>query len=146
MESDEYLWKSKLKEYRDAIKKAKGDKWKEYVEEADERSIWKVKKYLDTTPITTYIPTLLRSATTTNEKAEILKANFFPPPPPTEITGIEGTIYPAPLETATTISMSQLQRAIEKLMPKKAPGPDEIPNLILKKCFGTLQHHLLLLA
>jgi hypothetical protein len=33
--------------------------------------------------------------------------------------------------------------AIEKLAAKKAPGPDEIPNLVLKKCYN---ERLLLLA
>jgi hypothetical protein len=33
---------------------------------------------------------------------------------------------------------------IDKLAPKKAPGPDEIPNLILRKCYNEIKNHLLL--
>ena len=42
--------------------------------------------------------------------------------------------------------MTQVERAIEKLPPKKAPGPDEIPNLVLKKCSDVLKHHIHILA
>jgi len=42
--------------------------------------------------------------------------------------------------------VTQLKRAIDKLAPNKAPGPDEIPNHILKRCLSILQHHLLALA
>src|SRR6266496_6577802 len=42
--------------------------------------------------------------------------------------------------------MKQLQDTINKLPPNKASGPDEISNKVLKKCFQTLQHHMLLLA
>ena len=42
--------------------------------------------------------------------------------------------------------MQQLARAIEKLSPDKAPGPDGITNRILKKNFKILQHHLLALV
>jgi hypothetical protein len=41
---------------------------------------------------------------------------------------------------------SQVRTAIEKLSPKKAPGPDEIPNLILQKCYDEIEDHLLWLA
>ena len=40
---------------------------------------------------------------------------------------------------------SQVKTAIEKLSPKKAPGPDEILNLILQKCYEQIKDHILLL-
>src|SRR5438046_6565173 len=54
--------------------------------------------------------------------------------------------YPEPVPTSLIITMTQVKRAINKLAPNKAPGPDEIPNHILKQCLSTLQHHILMLA
>jgi hypothetical protein len=31
---------------------------------------------------------------------------------------------------------------VNKLAPKKGPGPDEISNRVLKEGFGAIQHHL----
>ncbi len=56
------------------------------------------------------------------------------------------TEYPKPVPYHPTITMKQLQDTINKLPPNKASGPDEISNKVLKKCFQTLQHHMLLLA
>ena len=44
------------------------------------------------------------------------------------------------------ITKEQLERAIGKLAPNKAPGPDEITNRVLKKNFGILYEHILKLA
>lgn len=35
---------------------------------------------------------------------------------------------------------------MDKLAPNKDPGPDEIPNHVLKRCLSILQHHILTLA
>src|SRR5438045_2302402 len=53
---------------------------------------------------------------------------------------------PKPVPSPPRITLSQVEMAIEKLSPKKAPGPDEIPNLILKKCYNEIKEHLLLIA
>ena len=36
--------------------------------------------------------------------------------------------------------------AIEKLAANKAPGPDEISNIVLKKSVDKIRHHILALA
>jgi len=117
------------------------------VKEADEATIWKVKKYLDTTPTSIYISTITGSAASNDEKAEILRTTFFPQPPQADLSDIQMASYlevvPSP---RTLITPSQVGNAIEKLALKKAPGPDEIPNLVLKKCYDEIKEHLLLLA
>ena len=50
------------------------------------------------------------------------------------------------MQTPPRVTQSQVKTAIEKLSPKKAPGPDEIPNLILQKCYEEIKDHILLLA
>ena len=120
--------------------------WRDFVEKADEKSIWKIKKYMDSTPMTMYIPTLNNSATTNEEKAKEFKEAFFPPPPPADLTDIREIDYPEPVPCCIQITMQQLQRAVEKLAPDKAPGPDEISNRVLKQVLPEIKHHLLALA
>src|SRR5271169_993367 len=79
-EEDKIEWKEKLREYNRAIKRAKRETWRNFVEQADEKTIWQVKKYTDSTPTTTYIPTLQGKASTNEEKATTFQKTFFPPP------------------------------------------------------------------
>jgi len=116
------------------------------VVEADEKTIWKLKKYMDSTPMSSYIPMINETAASNDEKAEIFKLTFFPPPPLADLSDIEGTNCPETVPSPPRITVSQVETAIEKLTAKKAPGLDEIPNLILKKCYNEIKEHLLLLA
>ena len=98
------------------------------------------------TPTNTYIPTLEGEATTSNQKTNILSKTFFPSPPPADLSDIPNASYPDPVSTNLDITDIQVKRAIERLAPNKAPGPDEIPNHILKRCLSALQPHILTLA
>ena len=138
-------WREKRDNFRHAVKRAKQRKWKEFVEEADERTIWIVKKYIDTA-ITPYYNSTIINAVSNDAKAAEFKAAFFPPPPPADLSDIGTTDYPEPVQMDNKITMQQLERAIAKTSPNKAPGPDEITNAVLKKTFPTTQHHLLALA
>ena len=120
--------------------------WRKFVGEADEESIWKLKKYLDTTPTSTYIPTLDGTAASNEQKLKLLQSKFFPQPPYADLSNIQNATYPISVPSLPQITASQLGTAIEKVSPKKAPGPDEILNLVIKKCFDELKDHLLLLA
>ena len=145
-EEEDEEWKEEVKEYRTMIKKAKRDTWRTFVKEADPTTIWKVKKYVDTTPTSPYIPTLNGGATSNKQKAEIFKSTFFPQPPPADLSDIKTATYPTPVQAPPRITRSQLKTAIEKLSPRKAPGPDEIPNLVLQKCYEEIEDYLLRLA
>ena len=128
-------WRNKRDEYRHTIKRAKEMAWKEFVGAADERTIWMVKKYIDSQHIPYYIPTI--NDTTSNEgKAIQFIATFFPLPPPVNLSDISTTTYPEPVPLNTNITIEQLEKAILKLSPKKAPGPDEISNAVIKKTFN----------
>jgi hypothetical protein len=145
-EEDWRIWKDREKEYRGKIKKCKRNTRRKFVKEADEKTIWKIKKYLDSAPTLFYIPTINETVASNDEKAEIFTSTFFPPPPPADLSDIEGADYPEPIPSPPRITLSQLETAIEKLAAKKAPGPDEIPNLVLKRCYSEIKKHLLLLA
>ena len=141
-ERDGQEWRNKRDEYKHAIKRAKETVWKQFVDEADERTIWMVKKYIDTKPAPYYIPAI-NDAMSNDEKATEFTAAFFPPPPMANLCDIESTTYPEPVQMNTKITIRQIERAIDKLSPNKAPGPDEITNAIIKKTFDTTQQHLL---
>ena len=120
-------------------------RWREFLEEADERTIWMVKKFIDTSPTPHYIPTI-NAATSNEAKAIEFQSEFFPPPPPADVCDILPTnIYPPPVSCESNITMLQLERAINKLSPDKAPGPDEITNRVLKRVLPTIRNHLLTL-
>ena len=141
----ERAWKEKDQKYIKELAKAKQRKWKEYVESVDKESIWTIKKYLlnEFTPL--HIPTINNTATTNDEKATIFKQTFFPPPPPADLSDIPSTesMYPPEVPFNSTISLHQIRNAVNFASGKKAPGPDEIPNLILKHALPDIEHHLL---
>ena len=137
----------KLKEYRKSIQQAKEQTWKNFVETADETTIWQVKKYLDTITTTIYVPTLQEEATTNDQKADAFQKVFFPPPSIANISDInDPAAYRFQASCSFNITKQQIQTAIEKLAPNKAPGPDEISNKVLKECYDKIQNHILVLA
>jgi ribonuclease HI len=142
-------WKKKRNEYNQKIRNAKHNTWKEFAGSADEKSIWNIKKYMNSKPTQHYIPTI-NTADTNEEKAnrfrEVLLPTLssLPPADTSDITTSQS--YPEPTAFNPTVTKQQLERAIGKLAPDKAPGPDEITNRVLKKNLNALQAHLLALA
>jgi len=56
--------------------------WRDFVGGADAKTIWMVKKFVETASPVYYIPSLNNQTATTNEdKAMAFQAAFFPPPP-----------------------------------------------------------------
>ena len=123
-------WREHRRIYKEEIRKAKNKKWMQFVEEADERTIYTVKKYIDKPPSPHYIPTI-NNATSNEAKAHEFRKAFFPPPPPANIDDIATALYPVPAPCNETITERQIQEVLNKISPKKAPGPDEISNLVL---------------
>ena len=71
-------WKQKRNEYNQKIRNAKYNTWKEFVETADEKSIWTIKKYMNSTSSQHHIPTINGTATTNEEKASQFKEVLLP--------------------------------------------------------------------
>lgn len=76
------------------------------------------------------------------EKTDMLKKTFFPPPPPADLRDIEGTFYPSPHACPMEITKQEVLKAIRRPKADKAPGPDGIPNRILKACSEKLSESL----
>jgi hypothetical protein len=87
-EEDCRICKDREKEYRGKIKQCKRNTWRKFMKEADEKTIWKLKKYMDSTPTSSYIPTINETAASNDEKAEIFKSTFFPLPPQADLNDI----------------------------------------------------------
>ena len=50
--------------------------------------------------------------------------------------------YPPPTPYSPTITIEQIQVAVRKAAPKKAPGPDRIPNKVIQKALPYIERHL----
>ncbi|KAJ3743041.1 hypothetical protein DFH05DRAFT_1365583, partial [Lentinula detonsa] len=90
---------------------------------------------------TTVIPTLQiagrdgtinRLAKTNEEKAALLATTFFPPAP--RNYSLDRNPSGDQLPSPPPITMQQVIEIFQKLKPYKAPGPDAIPNVVLKQC------------
>ena len=127
-----------------AIFKAKREHWQNWLKEATESDVWTAHKYIKTPTgddRRTRIPTLngkaedrsAITATTNQEKGNLLAKTLFPPPP--DVSSVPADyIYPEPAEMWMPISCEHLTQAIHKLNAYKAPGPDGITNIVFKKC------------
>ena len=73
-----------------------------------------------------------------DEKAEMLRNTFFPPPPVADLTDIEGFVYPTEADCPLLITEAEVETAIRRPKADKAPGPDGIPNRILKALSNSL--------
>ena len=96
-------------------------------------------RYLSQTATQTVIPALGETAETHEEIASTLQQTFFPQPPPAYLQDLNQAKYPAPVDYKSTITIGQVQRAVHKLAPNKAPGPDEITNKVLQQALLTIE-------
>ena len=90
------------------------------------------------------IPTLDDHAATHEDKVETLTRTFFPPPPPADLTDIawSNRDFPLPVPYEPSITVEQIQAAVRRAAPKKAPGPDGISNRVIRKALPLIEHHL----
>jgi ribonuclease HI len=114
---------------------------------ASKEGLWKLVKWAknrhNTTPACT--PALVKQdgtlAQRAEEKVETLRQSFFPPPHQADLSDIDGYHYPPAIE-CPDITLREIERAVRKASPNKAPGTDGIPNIILHQTTGILLPHL----
>ena len=139
------------KVYAKAIETSKKEHWENWLLNASERDIWTANKYATDPPTDggkTRIPTLnyvgqdgnTRRTASNAEKSTALASAFFPPPPTTPL--IPHTYYPEPSNIFRYFTRMQIKNAAKKLNAFKAPGPDGIPNIVLKRCIDILANRL----
>ena len=102
----------------------------------DLKGLWKLAKWAKSrgTASQAFTPALQQldgtSATGPEEKAELLRAAFFPTPPEADLSDIENYEYPEPLQMPL-IAEQELSKVILQAPGSKAPGPNGILNSIL---------------
>ena len=134
-------------EYASKIECAKKKHWEDWLERVDTENVWTAHKYINGTPTDggiTRIPTLKTTANGTpreldnnEDKSKLLYETFFPPPP-TDPLADHPTEYPPPVCEFIPITDQQIIRAIRRLSPFKAPGPNGICNVVFIKCADML--------
>jgi hypothetical protein len=74
--------------------------------------------------------------------ADTLKHRFFPLPLPAIMQDLNHTKHPPAVYYDASITIEQIQRAVHKVAPDKAPGPDAITNRVLKQALPTIETNL----
>jgi hypothetical protein len=146
--------RKKSRIYGNAIISAKRTHWAEYLEEMTASDVWTANKYLKS-PVgdggTPRIPTIKVNnhegrtveVNDNDDKAKIFAKAFFPPPPEQHDEEDDQEDYPDPLPDPPLPNKNQVEAALRRLSPYKAPGPDGIPNIVLQKCFDIITVRLL---
>jgi hypothetical protein len=136
------------KAYEKSIEHNKRHHWRDWLEKADDLDIWIAHRYISAPASDSSImriPTLktkhnsVEVITNTNEeKSQVLAKTFFPVRLAEELQHTQEQEYPDPVCKMDAITRDQIRRHIRKLKPYKAPGPDNIPNIVLVKCANIL--------
>ena len=139
---DKTAWRIKVDEYIQKSAHAKTNTWKNCVNKANGKTIWRIKDWITNTPTSTFIPTLDGHAATNEQKTITLQKAFFPKPPPADLSDIPLAVYPQEIPYEARITIRQIRETVNRLAPDKAPGPDEISNRVLKNTLPIIEHHL----
>jgi hypothetical protein len=114
---------------------------------ASESGLWKLVKWAKNRHTVASACTLAlikpdgELASRPEEKAEILRQSFFPPPLQADLLDINRYEYPQPIE-CLEITISEIEKAVRRAAPNKAPGTDNIINGILYQTLDILLPHL----
>jgi ribonuclease HI len=114
---------------------------------ASESGLWNLVKWAKNrhTAASTCTPALMKPdgelACQAEEKAETLRQSFFPRPLQADLSDINGYEYPQPIE-CPEITMPEIEKAVRRAAPNKAPGTDNITNGILHQTLDILLPHL----
>ena len=122
--------------------------WRETVERVgqDPKKMWKLAKWARTgasepPPLPQFPPIQDREGVqhdSNKAKANILALHFFPPPRDADLSDIEGHLYPAEHDVPQIVTADEVAKVLKQSAPDKAPGPDGIPNRMLRECSTVL--------
>ena len=143
--------KATVKEYAKLIESTKKQHWESWLENASDRDLWTANKYASNPPSDggkTRIPDLVfkeadgssRHTNSNDEKSIALAESFFPPPP--LHPSIPHSAYPEPADFFSYFTRDHIKRVTRKLPAYKAPGPDGVPNVVLKESISVIINHL----
>src|SRR6266481_5586537 len=139
--------------YSKAIKQAKEQHWRNFLEGVAGKELWTAHKYISRPTGdggNSRIPTLKvnngdgtsRDVSTNDEKGGVFSRLFFPPRPDHDHVPADAD-YPEGVHYSFRPTMEQLRRCVARLRPYKAPGEDGIPNAVIKESFDLIAEYLL---
>jgi Reverse transcriptase (RNA-dependent DNA polymerase) len=120
--------------------------WREHVATTtnDPQGAWKLMRWAkdkDTAPrplpqtpdlIVTDSSGQKQTVTDLQGKLRAFKESFFPEPRKADLSDIRNSTYPEPVTTEQEIHEQEVYKALHWVNANKAPGPDQIPNSVLK--------------
>ena len=124
-------------EFAKAMSEAKRKCWNDFLSSRNSNNIWDVLPYVKKKQPHTVVSQLTRKdGTTTKEFSEIVDCFFqelFPPAPSSGLSGIslsytEDTRWPK-------LKASEIEQALYQQAPYKAPGPDNIKTIAIRKAW-----------
>jgi hypothetical protein len=146
--------------YSATMEETKTEHWKEYLLERAKDNIFKAARYAmepATDGSKSRVHTLRvrtedhpasqlawQDLATNEEKGNAFAQAFFPRRPD-DVHDVLEHDYPEPVNGYHPVTREQIQRALARLSPYKAPGHNGIPNVVLQKCADILEDFLLLL-
>ena len=74
-------------------------------------------------------------------KAKLFQQILFPAVGTAELADIDNYQYPEPY-TMPRINIEKIHRVIQQAAPKKAPGPDRLPNLVFQQILPLIEKRL----
>ncbi|KAI2867039.1 hypothetical protein CBS11852_11467 [Aspergillus niger] len=130
--------RQKRRTWTRAIEKAKTAHWKQFLDRAGERRLWKAATYMRPRESWSSVPALKvdnRSVTGNQEKAEAFMNTFFPMMAPAQ----EETPTRIPAELPwQPITELEVYRSLQAAKSSTAPGEDGLPMLIWKRLWRHL--------
>ena len=145
-------FKSVRKQYDKAIKYNKHHHWRDWLEKATNPDLWTANKYISASasdegktrilPLRQLQGNVKVTASTDSSKSKLLAQAFFPSCLPASTLHTEEIEYPEPICKTHKISREQIRRQLKCLRPYKAPGPDNIPNIVLSQCVEAITDRL----
>jgi len=141
-------WRKARRQLTKLLRKTKRDHYNDWIESINAKTIWDVQRFASA-PISdgakTRIPALKKTDVNGQQtevqdnegKSKLLHEAFFYDPP-ADLNIDPDYQYPEPAFQAERITDEEVKRAIKRLSPYKAPGPNEISNSILTHCVDEL--------
>jgi len=153
---DAVEWKQLRNQLQQEMRRNSRTRWRKLVTELIEnpsntsnRGLWRLSKWsrsqIGVGP--TIIPPIRETEekplyTKNEEKAEILRAKFFPAGGQADLSDIDNNQESPQFQINTLVTEEELSKVLSELPSNKAPGPDQILNEVWKVIYKPIQKEL----
>ena len=146
LDEDHQNWITACRIYQEQLTIQKRNHWRNFLANIEDRTLYTAAKFTTKTPTPRHIPPIKTSnglmANTPQDQAAVFHSTFFAPPAPPDLSDIGDSPTYNQLRFSN-ITITELDQAIQRMSPNKAPGPDNIPVLVLQKVWPCIRSPLL---